>query len=135
MALNKGIKLLKDKKYNEAIKILEKATRSFGDASVLALKYLSEAYKSIGNKDKSEEALILNKPFISFLGGYPIYLDSEYNEIMKSIAEKYNIRIVDTRSVLDENPASYHDFCHPNEYGHKKIAELLYNNITEMLQR
>ena len=129
-----GIMHIRESNYELAINNLTLALKSkYADNHILARKYLAEVYSKIENEEKEKEIKILNKPFLSLFGGHPLYLDREYNEIMISVAKKYNIKIVDAGHVLDQNPAAYHDFCHPNEYGHQKIAQRLDEVVLEIL--
>ena len=100
--------------------------------SDLARKYLSIAYEKQGLLEESEKILTITA-VISLQGAYPIYLDTEYNQIMKQVAKDYNVKIIDAGRVLDQNN-SYLDICHPDIKGHQKIAHLLYDSLVEILK-
>lgn len=44
---------------------------------------------------------------------------------MKEVAEELGVEIIHAGAVLNQTPADYMDFCHPNPNGHKKIAHHL----------
>ncbi|KPK00430.1 MAG: hypothetical protein AMK71_08325 [Nitrospira bacterium SG8_35_4] len=124
--LRTGIDYLDKSRYELAIELFN-MTRSH---SALSKKYMSKAYKEMGQPDKAKSVLIMKNIYSSLLGGEPLYLDSEYNQIMRDIANKYNVKLVDAGKILDENPADYLDSCHPDAMGHRKIAELLVEHIS-----
>ena len=130
--LRQGIELFEKSEYDLAAQQLKLAARASADASVIARKYLAKIYKEIGDEQKAKEVSTLNKPFISLLGGYPLYPDTVYNEIMIAVAHEYSVSLLDAGRLLEQNPANYHDFCHPNEYGHQQIYRLLYNAVSKI---
>ena len=66
-------------------------------------------------------------------GEFPILLDTQYNRIMREVAEEYNVELVDAGSVLDQHPSNFLDECHPDEGGHQIIASLLSERIQKIL--
>ena len=131
--LRQGIELLEASQYDEAIRELKIAVNSRNEFSDLARKYLSLAYDKAGLVENAKNILRIERPLLSLHGGYPIYLDTEYNAIMRDVATKHNIRLVDAGSVLDKYPSTFLDMCHPDAEGHEKIAHLLYDTLKEML--
>ncbi len=71
---------------------------------------------------------------MDFDGGFPIHLDTKYNYIMKDVAKRYDVEIIDAGQVLDEKPSNYIDACHFDQDGHRRIAELLYEHLDNLLQ-
>ena len=130
--LTKGIKYLNNSQYDQAIENLKLAIRHPNWFSDLARKYLAIAYEKQGLLEESEK-ILTTTAVISLHGAYPIYLDTEYNQIMMQVAENDNVKIIDAGRVLDQNN-SYVDFCHPDIKGHQKIAHLLYDSLVEILK-
>ena len=62
-----------------------------------------------------------------------IHLDTEYQQIMRIVANEYGIKLVEGSQVLENDPSIYLDFCHPNEVGHKIIGHLLYDAVKDIL--
>ena len=58
-------------------------------------------------------------------GGYPIALDSEYNRIMRDVAEQFGDQVIDAGSELDKTPGVYFDCCHFDGYGHAILGKLV----------
>src|SRR5690606_9851230 len=114
-ALEEGMELLQAGRIDAAIDALRAASLepTFGP---LAKKYLSEAYRAKGDIEKAREALRV-KPFISEHGGQPIYTDSHYHEIMRDVAEKNGVALVDADALLALTPGDYIDNCHFDEQG------------------
>ncbi len=99
----------------------------------LARLYLAKAYQAQGNEAKAGKALISPFPFRSLQGGRPIRLDTTYNDIMRQVASTYGAELVDATKMQDEHPDAYIDFCHFNEEGHRRVAELLASRISHLL--
>jgi hypothetical protein len=58
-------------------------------------------------------------------GGLVGYLDSDYQQIARSVAEQQGWLLVDAASQLDKEPHVYFDYCHVDAMGHGIIAETL----------
>jgi hypothetical protein len=58
-------------------------------------------------------------------GGSVGYLDSDYQEIARSVAEQQGWLMVDVASHLAKEPQVFFDFCHVDGVGHGIIAETL----------
>jgi hypothetical protein len=51
---------------------------------------------------------------------------------MEEVAREQNVKLVNARQSLDEDPTVYLDFCHPGAEGHRKIAYLLRDAINDV---
>lgn len=130
--LRQGINLFEKSQYGLAVQKLEIAVSLRNPFSDIARKYLALALEKQGIPEAAKQILRVQNPQLSAMGGNPVYLDVEYNNIMWSVAKEYGIEVVDAGKALDEDPSMYVDFCHPNKRGYEKIAYLLYpavNNI------
>ena len=95
--------------------------------------HLAEAYKKQGRlSNQLERDLLLRRPFERFVGGFPLYTDTRYNQIMEDVAKRYNVDIVNAGQVLDKNPSYYVDYCHIDQDGHRRVAELLYEHLNNL---
>lgn len=130
-SLKKGIAHLRNSQYHQAIEQLKKALEGTAWFSELARKYLSIAYARQGRPEK-RDAISKTTAVISLHGAYPIYLDSEYNQIMLDVAQQYGLEVVNAGSALDQG-AFYLDFCHPNPKGHQIIADLLHDKLNRII--
>lgn len=135
--LNEGIKSLEGavgiQSESMAIAHLAVAAESTNMFTDLARLYLAKAYQVQGNKEKASAALVSPLPFRSLQGGRPILLDRTYNDIMRQVAGVYGVELVDATVMQDEYPDAYIDFCHFNEDGHRRVAELLAGRIAHFL--
>ncbi len=132
-ALNRGIELLEAGDTVAAIDALRVASLdvTFGP---LAKKYLSEAYRTMGDTAKAEQVLRV-KPLFSEQGGHPLYTDSHYHDIMRDIARTNDVPLVDGDALLALTPGDYLDNCHFDAQGQGKVAELLLPTIRQLLKR
>jgi lysophospholipase L1-like esterase len=130
--LRQGIRLLDDLQYGAAIESLKIAVRESNWFSDLARIYLAAAYEENGLIEERDNVLT-TKVKESLGGGCPIYLDTEYSQIMREVAKEYNIEIVDAASSLSETRSDYLD-VHPDENGHQKIAHLLHERLVRILK-
>jgi hypothetical protein len=64
-------------------------------------------------------------------GGYVGYLDSDYQEIARSVAQEQGWLMVDAASQLAREPQVFFDFCHVDGVGHGIIAEALDAEMTD----
>ena len=125
-SLRQGIKYLAEKDYELAIKYLLFAKDRPNSWFVgLARLYLSKAYTEIGMKHEAEQALILKNAPVTFHGGYPIALDSEYNRIMRDVAEQFGAQVLDAGSELDKMPGVYIDAGHLDGEGHAIVGRFV----------
>lgn len=101
---------------------------------MLAQKYLALAYERTGRLAEAKE-VIRAKPSVAVTlrGGRAVYLDTEYHQIMRTVANENGITLVEGSQALEKGPSIYLDFCHPNEVGHKIIGHLLFEAVKDIL--
>lgn len=133
--LRKGIDFLEKGRHDDAIDALTTALREKNAFSFLGQAYLEKAYRNSGRTEEANRLLVLKDPFISVFGGDPMCLDTEYNEIVRKVAEEYGVEVVEAGELLHQSSSNYLDFCHPDENGHQKIATLLSDNISKILRK
>jgi len=133
--LDRGIALLQDSRLDEAIKELTIAVYLHNPYSDLARQYLARAYEKKGNPEEARRFVRLSNPLASVHGGYPLFRDVEYNDIMRQVASEFHVKVVEAGRALDENPSLLLDNCHPNEQGHRMIAALLHAAVVEVMDR
>ena len=132
--LRNGITFLNQSQYDSAINELSIAAREKNHFSILAKKYLATAYERTGRLAEAKEVLRAKQTAVVGLhGATPIYLDIEYQQIMRTVANEYGIKLVEGSQALESDPGIYLDFCHPNEVGHKIIGHLLYDAVKDIL--
>lgn len=103
---------------------------------MLAKKYLGLAYERTGRLAEAKE-ILRAKQFVAVNahGATPVYLDVEYQQIMRTVANEYGIKLVEGSQELDKDPSVYLDNCHPNEVGHKIIAHLIDAAVRDILNK
>ena len=132
--LRNGITFLNQSQYDSAINELRIAVREKNHFSLVAQKYLALAYERAGQLAEAKEVLRAKQPAVVGLhGATPIYLDGEYQQIMRTVANEYGIKLVEGSQALENDPNIYLDFCHPNEVGHEIIGHLLYDAVKDIL--
>ena len=131
--LRQGMAALEESRYEEAIGYLRMAVTTENVFADLARINLARAYGKKGLVKEAEETLTVDRPFRSLHGGTPLYPDTDYNRIMREVAEEYGAVIVDAGQVLDEHFSDYYDFCHFDANGHRRVALLLRDAISGML--
>jgi len=131
--LRRGVDLLEKSEFDEAIRELEIAVNLRNPTSDLARKYLATTYEKRGNVEEAKRVAKLSPLLISVHGGFPIYQDSEYNDIMRSVAKEYGIKVVEAGSALDKDASAYLDNGHPDKNGHLWIANLLYPAVSQIV--
>ncbi len=129
--VRKGVGHLNNSLYDEAIHELLPASSPQNKFSALARVYLSQAYIHRGETDKARQVYVLDNAYHSIAGGTPLYLDDEYNEIMRQVAGENNIPVIDAGGLLSQTPELYLDFCHFNREGHIKVAEALVSHLSQ----
>lgn len=130
--LGKGIRNLEDARYELAIANLRIAMRQKW-FEALARIYLEETYRKTGATQEAQEIMVDRNPIASLHGALPIHLDSEYNRIMRSVANTNGVAIVDAGRELDLTPNVYVDVCHFDEGGHARIALLLLDPVLKAI--
>ena len=131
--LRRGVDLLERSELDEAIRQLEISVNLKNPTSDLARKYLAMAYERRGDVEEAKRVARLSPLLMSVHGGYPIYQDSEYNDIMRSVAKEHGIKVVEAGFALDKDASVYLDNCHPDKNGHLWIANLLYPAISQIV--
>jgi lysophospholipase L1-like esterase len=129
--LRAGIDLLQASRTDDAIRVFNAVATANMFHSEIARKYLVQAYEIKGDSAGIKRMAHIPRPQNDISGGRCIYPDSEYNRIMEEVAHEQNVKLVNARPTLDEDPTIYLDFCHPGVEGHRKIAELLRDAVTE----
>lgn len=132
--LNRGIDRLAKGDYAAAIEYFNALVRTNSMHSDLGRIYLARAYRATGRNHEAEEVLRAGERSIYLLGGRPVRLDSDYNALMREVAEQYKADVVDAASVLDRDPYDYIDFCHFDSVGHRKVAELVAVELARTLK-
>jgi lysophospholipase L1-like esterase len=130
--LNLGVDLLEQGATEEAVSKLKTAVELDNMFSDLARLYLSRAYRAEGRETDARNVL-MHAVERSLTGGRPVRLDRDYNRIMTDVASEYDVPVIDGASVLAEHPGDFVDFCHFNASGHRRVAELLAREITQVL--
>ena len=133
--LRRGIAFADSGDYDRAGVQLEIARQSGAMGEVnwfadLAALNLAAVYRKKG-RDAAAPLEVTN-PFNSLHGGFPIYLDSDYNEIMRDVARQYGMPVVEAGTLLDTLGDVYLDFCHLSEKGHQFVARSLFLQIQQM---
>lgn len=131
--LNRGLEFFEIAQYDLAVREFTIGARTINSSSDLARKYLAKVYEKQNALDNVKKAVRIRQPFSSLHGGYPLYRDTEYNEIMRDVAREYGAKVVEAGRVLNEDPSLYLDECHPDERGHRIIAKLLYAAVQDLM--
>jgi lysophospholipase L1-like esterase len=132
--LNRGIDRLAGSQIEAAIEDFKALVRANGPDADLARIYLARAYRAVGRTREADEVLLPGDETIYLLGGHPIRLDRDYNAIMREVAEKYKVDVVDAASALESDPYDYIDACHFDSGGHRKVAELLAADLANLMK-
>jgi hypothetical protein len=128
-SLREGIKYLSQKNHELAIKHLTLAKDDDDGAWFWALArlHLAKAYEEAGERDKARQVLSLKDVTSSVHGGAPIVLDTEYNAIVKEVADRHGVQVIDAVGELNKNPDVYIDFTHFDDMGHQIVGRLVAN--------
>jgi lysophospholipase L1-like esterase len=132
-----GRKRLAEKDYQGAIKILEEAKDEDEDIwfAAPARLYLSKAYAETGRLREAEEVLSMQKAISSLVGGYPLTLDTDYHEVMRSVAAEHGIPVIEAATELNKMPEIFWDYCHFDEKGHEIVGQLVADTIKAHFQK
>lgn len=132
--LRKGITLLDQSQYDLSINELRIAVQEQNHFSTLAQKYLALAYERTGHLAEAQEMIRAKRNVaVTLRGGRAVYLDTDYHQIMRTVAKENGITLVEGSQALEKDPNIYLDFCHPNEVGHKIIGHLLYEAVKDIV--
>lgn len=80
-------------------------------------------------------AMLTLPPWKLTHGGRPLRLDSEYNDIVRAVAREYGAVVVEAGQVLAQDPSLYLDLAHPDERGHRIVAELVSRELDGLLSK
>lgn len=114
---------------------VERAIRAFTiglsdmSSETLARKYLAQTYAAQGENEKAAEASRIPALRETVGGFQPIYVDTDYHRIMIEVGRELGVPVVDARPILAADPDTFIDMSHPDETGHARIAELLFEAI------
>lgn len=135
-ALHTGIERYESGDYEAAIRYLSYAeSRPLSFISPVAKKYIAKTYAALGQPDKARQALAIKKPFLATHGGQLLYLDTDYNEIMRQVAREYGVSLIDAKRELDKAPRVFFDLAHFGGEGHQIVGELLQAELPQILAR
>lgn len=130
--LRAGIAALRQGNDEWAERDLKIAARSNGWFTSLGKKYLVELYERQGKMEVADVVARDGAGTISN-GDKPIFLDVEYNEIMRSVGTQYGVSLVEAGAMLRDDPSLFVDYCHFDERGHRMIALSLKEAVDRLL--
>ncbi|HVG03182.1 MAG TPA: GDSL-type esterase/lipase family protein [Nitrospira sp.] len=123
-------------RYEEAEAELRIALNMDNWFSDLARKHLADVLERRGALEEASAMAHFSPPAWTLAqGGKLLHLDVEYNEIMRSVAKKYGATIVEAGLRLSQDASLYLDLAHPDERGHRLVAELLNHELDGLLTR
>ena len=124
--LRDGLSHLTNGRYETAEQELRIAVNLDNWFSDLARKYLANLLEQRGAFEEARAIAAITLPTWQYThGGRPLYLDTEYNEIMRTVGKEYAAAVVEAGASLARDPSMYLDLCHPDERGHRVIARLI----------
>lgn len=68
----------------------------------------------------------------SLLGGRPLATDAEYHAVLRDVAARLDVPLVDGAAALQ--PGDYFDFCHFGPAGHERVAQALAAGLAPLLE-
>ena len=102
--------------------------------SDLAKQYLALVLDHRGASSEAASIATLTLPVSKLThGGRLLRLDVEYNDIMRAVALQYGATVVEAGQRLTQDASLYLDNAHPDERGHRLIAELLNQELNGLL--
>jgi len=129
--VNRGLELFEKAQYDLAAREFMVGVRTMNWHTDLAQKYLAKVYEEQNASDDVKKIVrLIRERQSSVHGGVPLYRDVKYNEIMRSVAREHAVTVVEAGHALE--PSMYLDHCHPDERGHKAIADLLYAAVKDV---
>lgn len=132
--LRYGVQQLERGQPDSAIESLSIATRERNLFTTLGRIYLAKAYRVTGREEDARRVSIIECPHRFLHGTDPIWLDTDYNRIMREVGKKFNVEVIDGAKELEQRRSVYYDFCHFDTTGHRIIAELLASRIDSLLR-
>jgi len=131
--LREGIALIDAGSPEDAVAPLQLAVEFDNSFSILARRYLAEAYSRTGDEASAAETASFGAGVpVSVHGGEPIRLDTDYHDAMLRVADRMEVEVVDPRAFLDADPTVYQDACHVTALGHARVAELLHRTLSRI---
>ena len=132
--LRAGMTYQNNGRYEEAEAELRIALNMDNWFSDLARKHLADVLERRGASEEASAMAHFSPPDWALAqGGKLLHLDVEYNDIMRSVAKKYGATIVEAGQRLSQDASLYLDLAHPDERGHRLIAELLNHELDGLL--
>ncbi len=132
--LRAGIAHQNGGRYEEAEAELRIALNLDNWFSDLARKHLADVLVQRGAPEEAATMARFSLPTWAVTqGGKLLRLDVEYNDIMRSVAKDYGVTIVEAGQRLAQDASLYLDLAHPDERGHRLIAELLNRELDGLL--
>jgi lysophospholipase L1-like esterase len=117
------------KDYAAAIKEFTfEATYAKSAYDAIARRNLSAIYKEMGRLGDAKDVLQMRLPQ-SAHGAAPVSLDTDYQEIMRKVAEERGVQLIDAKSRLDTMPHVFFDYCHFDGEGHAAVAEAIKESL------
>ncbi len=132
--LREGLEALQRNEPQSAIELLRMQLYFGTEFGGIARLYLAKALRLIGDDRSADSVLVIKNPVRLLDGGQPILLDSEYNDVMRSVAKETGATLIDGAAVLDKVPSVYYDFCHFDARGHRMVAELVAATVSPFLK-
>ncbi len=135
--VREGLKHLADKDVQGAIKAFEEAKDDEEDVwfAPIARLHLAKLYAEAGQSKEAKEVLLLPEAITSLVGGYPIFPDSDYHNVMREVASQHAVPVIDAAAELSKSPELFWDYCHFDEKGHEIVAQLVAAAIKVHLQK
>jgi lysophospholipase L1-like esterase len=130
--LRRGKEFLTSSRLDSARIALERAVSEDNIYSDLARIHLARVYRKLNRMDEARRIVAVRRDVFPVMGDRPLYLDSEYHEIMREVAARNGVPVVDAGSELAADGA-YVDFCHFDARGHARIAAALIDSLSAVL--
>lgn len=123
--LRNGMASLTVDQYSAAAEHLQIAVQIENMFSSVAQIQLSRLYELMERPADASITRVIHHSYHSVHGGTLLFDDIHYHGIMRDVSAHQGVTLLDTGSVLNEDPAVFFDFCHFNAYGHQRVAALL----------
>lgn len=134
-ALTESEQLARAGKAEEAIARLKASITQNNGYRLLAYRVLARLMRQQGRMQEIEKFGYLDYPAYSLHGGNPVELDTDYNQIMREVAQATGATVVDVGAVTIQKPEVYIDYCHLDPEGHKLIAQMLVQPVRQALAK
>ena len=132
--LRAGITHMNHGRYEQAEAELRVAVSLDNWFSELARKYLAVVLDHRKASEEANSVATLTLPVGRLMhGGRPLRLDTEYNEIVRAVGEKYGATVVEAGQALAQDASLYLDMAHPDERGHRLVATILNRALDGLL--